>query len=227
MRGSWGDHDHLKELNVWEWAVTALGWLKGALSPKSGGGTSQIGFNNRNYSATAGDGGVAVNAENVTLTIGHHHELKEPVLSDDAERLLCLGSTDPQGKIYYSENNHFKHLHTAGTDLLKSLNPRECARWQAALKELEGKYISDKWHHGNVFVLTDAGFKRAKELLQRDPFLGLGPNALHFLAEAAKDDGRIILVQNDIGRNRSHVDLASESVGGYPCSWHGCSSVCL
>jgi HEAT repeat protein len=36
---------------------------------------------------------------------------------------------------------------------------------------------------------------------------------------------QIEIVQDEC--NRSHVDLASESVGGYPCSWHGCSSVCL
>ncbi len=90
-------------------------------------------------------------------------------LSSDANTLLKEASLDKEGVILHLKTLGGTRLATNGKDFTHGNERREVARWEAALNELlEADLIQDRGRKGEVFELTDRGYKVA-DITERPP----------------------------------------------------------
>lgn len=85
-----------------------------------------------------------------------------PELTKEAKTLLKEASLDNNGTIVYLKMMGGNAIQTNGKNFITSKSRREEALWEAALQELESKeLVDDPGHKGEVFVLTNQGYKVA------------------------------------------------------------------
>ncbi|UZS62377.1 DUF4062 domain-containing protein [Pseudomonas syringae] len=86
-------------------------------------------------------------------------------LTDEAKRLLKEASLDPHGHVMHIRYIGGVSLQVNGKNMISSDARREVARWEAALHDLvrAGLFIG-RGHKGEVFELTDLGYKVADTL---------------------------------------------------------------
>lgn len=88
-----------------------------------------------------------------------------PVLSSEARILLKEASLDSQGSILHLKTLGGTSIQTNGKQLAIRDDPRDVAKWEAALNELiENELIVDRGYKGEVFAVTDLGYKVADTL---------------------------------------------------------------
>lgn len=93
---------------------------------------------------------------------------KLPVLSNQAKRLLLEATQDPDGIVLKVRSDFGLTILTNGQDLVDSQQPRDTARWQAALQELcDVGLLQDRGRKGEVFAVTDEGY-RVADLLREE-----------------------------------------------------------
>ena len=88
-------------------------------------------------------------------------------LSDEAKILLIEASKDPSGEIvkFGSKGGRFE-IHTNGKEIDEDDSPRTKAKWDAVINQLLSlDLISDVGYKGEIFHLTDKGYKIADELI--------------------------------------------------------------
>lgn len=87
-------------------------------------------------------------------------------LSNEAKLLLKEASKDPSGKIMkFSYIGGGLEIHTNGKEINEDDSPRAKAKWDAAINQLLSlDLISDVGYKGEIFHLTDNGYKIADEL---------------------------------------------------------------
>jgi len=92
-----------------------------------------------------------------------------PPLSHAAQTLLKEASLDGQGTILHLRTLGGTTIKTNGKNLITHNEHREVAKWEAALNELlSAGLIQDRGHKGEVFELTDEGYKWA-DVIQLSP----------------------------------------------------------
>jgi hypothetical protein len=70
-----------------------------------------------------------------------------------------------QGTILHLRYMGGTSVQTNGKNLILEQNPREIAKWEAALNELvSAELVLDRSYKGEVFALTDLGYKVADTL---------------------------------------------------------------
>jgi hypothetical protein len=88
-----------------------------------------------------------------------------PVLSEAARELLLEVSQDAHGVVLRVETMGGSEVETNGRDLVEPGNARSAAKWQGAIDELHALgLIEDRSHRGEVFNITDAGYRAADVL---------------------------------------------------------------
>jgi hypothetical protein len=92
-----------------------------------------------------------------------------PPLSRNAQTLLKEASLDSQGTILHLQSMGGTTIQTNGKNLITVNEHREVAKWEAALNELlNASLIKDRGYKGEVFELTDEGYKWA-DVIQLTP----------------------------------------------------------
>lgn len=85
-----------------------------------------------------------------------------PNLSDEAKQLLIEASLDKRGTILKIEAMDGMHISTHNTKFGEKGDPRSEAKWKAAMNQLVNiGLIEDRGYKGEVFTLTDEGFRIA------------------------------------------------------------------
>jgi len=88
-----------------------------------------------------------------------------PAMSDEAKALLIEASIDRNGNIIYSRFLSGESLSTNGKEFLRNATPRDRAKWEGALRELETlSLIKDAGYKGEIFELTREGYDVAEFL---------------------------------------------------------------
>ena len=83
-------------------------------------------------------------------------------MSRDAQTLLKEASLDSQGTILFLRTLGGTTIQTNGKNLITVNEHREVAKWEAALNELlNAGLIQDQGYKGEVFEITDEGYKWA------------------------------------------------------------------
>ena len=86
-------------------------------------------------------------------------------LSDDAKFVLT-SAAEGRGRVICTRTHGGGRIYAGGTMMMHSDEPRERARWEAAVEELRRHgYLKDMGHKGEVFELTKAGWDMADSLL--------------------------------------------------------------
>ena len=95
---------------------------------------------------------------------------KPPELTKEARTLLKEASLDLSGIISYSSYLGGTSIQTNGKNLIGSNEPREIARWEAALEELRNeKLIAGRGNKNQIFNVTDLGYKFADKIELQAP----------------------------------------------------------
>jgi hypothetical protein len=85
-----------------------------------------------------------------------------PELSDEAKQLIIEGSLDNHGTILKIEAMDGVHISTHNTQFVEKGNPRAEAKWKSAVSQLLNfNLIEDRGYKGEVFVMTDEGYRIA------------------------------------------------------------------
>ncbi len=88
-------------------------------------------------------------------------------LSDEGKQLLLEASRDPHGSIIHVKTFGAEHIQTNGRQMISQQDARTVARWVAALEELSRlRLIKDESFKGEVFRITDLGYKTAEKLVE-------------------------------------------------------------
>lgn len=96
-----------------------------------------------------------------------------PALSDAAKKLLLEASQDKDGIILRLRTFEGLIIQSNGMNLVDNGEPGTEARWEGALRQLrEKELIQDRGHKGEVFSLTDEGY-RVADLLREQPLVGV------------------------------------------------------
>ena len=87
-------------------------------------------------------------------------------LSNEAKLLLKEASKDPSGEIMkLSYIGGGLEIHTNGKEINEDISPRTKAKWDAVINQLLSlDLISDVGYKGEIFHLTNKGYKIADEL---------------------------------------------------------------
>ena len=102
-----------------------------------------------------------------------HESISEPVksitkpseLTKEAQTLLKEASLDPKGTIIYVPTRVGTRIQTNWKNLIGSNEPREIARWKAALEELcNENLIAGRGGKDRIFDVTALGYKLADKL---------------------------------------------------------------
>lgn len=89
----------------------------------------------------------------------------KPILSDDSKELLIEASNDSGGDIMKLAYIGGTILQTNGRNFLTDGNPREKARWEAALKQLTDEgFVEGVGYKGEMFRVTHSGYQMADQL---------------------------------------------------------------
>lgn len=89
-----------------------------------------------------------------------------PALSQPAKAMLIEASQDENGLILRVRTMHGLTIETGGRNLLDDQDARSAVRWEAALKQLcDLGLVQDRGHKGEVFAVTDEGY-RVSDLLK-------------------------------------------------------------
>jgi len=104
-------------------------------------------------------------------------QTRRPLLSDGAQRLLLAAASAKRQTVTMNSTQHGFRLGTGdrGGGLIETTDGRLEAEGRAWVDELlrEG-LIEDRWHNGQVFAVTDKGFRTADALLANPPGGGSG-----------------------------------------------------
>lgn len=85
-----------------------------------------------------------------------------PALSGAAKKLLIEASQDKDGIILQLRTSEGLFVQSNGMNLVEDAEPRSEAQWEAAMRQLrESGLIQDRGHKGEVFSLTDEGYRVA------------------------------------------------------------------
>ena len=107
--------------------------------------------------------------ESRTANDTHSETTVKRALSKDAKRLLIAGSSDPNGFIFHFGNARSPVIQANRFQFTQDGAVRTAAKWEAALKELEGvKLVVDVKGSRQSFKVTDEGFQVADEELPAD-----------------------------------------------------------
>lgn len=83
-------------------------------------------------------------------------------LTLDARALLIEASKDANGKVTCNSTMRGHSIQTNGREFLEQQDPRSVAKWTQALNDLAAcGLLEDRWHHGEVFVVTSKGYETA------------------------------------------------------------------
>ncbi|MDQ8758130.1 hypothetical protein RCO27_18035 [Sphingosinicella sp. LHD-64] len=86
-------------------------------------------------------------------------------LSEEATELLLEASSDSSGYVMTISTMNGQHIQTNGNTFGEPGNARSSAKWEAALEELIAlSYLTARGSNGEVFQVTNAGYRRADEL---------------------------------------------------------------
>ncbi len=99
-------------------------------------------------------------------TTAHARESIQP-LSDEAQQLLLEAADDPNGSVDLVPTKTAFDIQTNRKSFGNREDPREQARWKAALDELLGRGFLDHGH-GLDFNVTDSGYNMADTLTEED-----------------------------------------------------------
>ncbi len=92
---------------------------------------------------------------------------REPPLSEEAKALLVEGKSDGNGRIMMSSTLDGLSVSTNGKDFVDKSDPRSEAKMRSAVKQLaRASLIEDRGAKGEVFGMTDEGYKKADELTE-------------------------------------------------------------
>ncbi len=118
-----------------------------------------------------------------------------------AKKLLVEASKDRNGDIVRILTSEGWSVSTNGKQMLRSSGPREAALWNGALEELiHHGFVEPRGERGEVIAVTDFGYEKADEILQKDPLFSLSNEGKQLLIEASTDqDGIIIFAKYDGG----------------------------
>jgi len=101
----------------------------------------------------------------------------KPVLSPEAHELLISAADAPDGVVMQINALQGLYIQTNGRNHVEQGNPRSEARWRAALEELvESGYVEDRLGGGELFNITEAGYKVASTT-DRHSSVAAGGNA--------------------------------------------------
>lgn len=90
--------------------------------------------------------------------------VEESPLSPEAKRLLSEAVQDQHGVIMASRTSSGFSFQTHDTILYQGHDAREGARWRAAVQALEeAGLVEDRAGTGNVFFVSDAGYRALEE----------------------------------------------------------------
>lgn len=93
-----------------------------------------------------------------------------PVLSLEAQELLLSAAEASDGMVMQVNTLEGLHLQANNRNHARPGNPRSEARWKAALKELvELGYLEDRLGVGELFNITEAGYKVASTVERKPP----------------------------------------------------------
>jgi hypothetical protein len=85
-------------------------------------------------------------------------------LSDDAKNML-LKAAQSDGVIIKAHSMGERRIQVNGENIISSQDPRTVAKWEGALEELEENgFIKDKGYKGEVFGVTNKGYKYADRI---------------------------------------------------------------
>jgi len=88
-------------------------------------------------------------------------------LSEEAKTLLLEAEKDKGGFLARRGSMTGSRIVTNGKEFGESNNPKDQARWEAALKELErGEFVES--YRENTYRVTSEGFNRAETLREGD-----------------------------------------------------------
>ncbi|MGT2502175.1 hypothetical protein ACVOMS_17615 [Bradyrhizobium guangxiense] len=109
--------------------------------------------------------GAGVGRETLINDVLREAAEKIPALSDEAKTLLVEASKDNNGTLIYSRFLSGESLSTNGKEFLENATPRDRARWEGALRDLEmHDLIKDQGYKGEIFELTREGYDVAELL---------------------------------------------------------------
>jgi hypothetical protein len=104
----------------------------------------------------------SVENEAITNFVQTNEDRTFPNLSDEAKQLLIEASLDAHGTILKIEAMDGMHISTHNTQFGEKGNPRLEAKWKAAVNQLVSlQLIEDRGYKGEVFVITDEGYRIA------------------------------------------------------------------
>lgn len=96
------------------------------------------------------------------------HDARLPTLSEQAKIMLIEAAQEISGTIFKSRTMHGTSIHIGRKNLIDDQNPRIIARWEAALRALcEQGFVEDRGHQGEVFAVTDEGYRIVDRLKER------------------------------------------------------------
>ncbi|MGR6429395.1 hypothetical protein ACU5AY_00580 [Rhizobium sp. PAMB 3174] len=91
-----------------------------------------------------------------------------PFLSEEAKTLLIEASNDKSGVIMSVRHMGGQAIQTNGRNFVDSSDRRSVARWEAAINELlEQGFITPRGNKGEIFEITDKGYKYSDDLVTR------------------------------------------------------------
>jgi len=91
-------------------------------------------------------------------------QLNAEALSDEAKKML-LKAAQGDGVIIKAHNMRERRIQINSENIISSQDPRTVAKWEGALDELEeNDFIKDKGHKGEVFGVTNKGYKYADKI---------------------------------------------------------------
>ncbi len=132
-------------------------------------------------------------------------------LSEEAQKLLTEAARDKQAVICCSELVQGLFVSTNGVSFCEGDNARTEAKWRRVIDDLVGmELIQDKGNEGEVFGVTDKGFRVADALsIYREGLAGSSPESAEgtlsheakaLIAEAAQDpEGKVRCLRPPLG----------------------------
>jgi hypothetical protein len=120
-------------------------------------------------------------------------------LSEAAKEILMGASCDENGVVMRFRTASGLHIKTNGADFVPDRDPRAEAHWQGALGDLvKGGFLEDRTGKGEVFGVTDFGYKKVDSLgeepsnpladLEANLVIGLTENHLSVISALARAD---------------------------------------
>lgn len=95
-------------------------------------------------------------------------EPRLPTLSEAARELLSQACQDEGGTVLRLLTTEGLTVQTNGRNLVENQQPRTAARWDAAVRELcDRGLLQDRGYKGEVFSVTDAGYRFADVLREQ------------------------------------------------------------